>query len=334
MSECTSISPLPPQADLDGPDVALLGASPTAEAVRGAVTALAPLDSNLLIAGEVGVGKEACAQTLHRESHRRAQPFLRLHLDGLGEEEAAERLFGPRGIVRLAARARQATVYLDPVEVLPVVLQQRLVSALVNDGLASVRFLAGTRNSALEVQVRLGRFLHDLYDRVATLQLFIPPLRDRREDIPVIAEACLWRWSARQGTSPQVLTDGALAEIRAYTWPGNARELTNVLETLCTDSGGRTISAERIRAVLGRRPRRNLARDVLPLREMERHYIECVLTRCGGNQTLAARRLGIGRSTLLRRLKTNGTAATAHRAAATTYARGSSVSAYGGHATA
>jgi DNA-binding NtrC family response regulator len=268
-----------------------------------------------LLAGEIGVGKEACAATLHRESRRRAQPFFSLHLDGLGEQEATERLFGPRGIVSLAARARQATVYLDAVETLPVILQQRLVGAFVDDGLGGVRLLAGTRNPALEEQVRLGRFLRALHDRIAIIQVCIPPLRERREDIPLITEGCLWQWSARQGASPQVLTDGALAEIEAYTWPGNARELANVLETLCTDSRGRTISAERVRAVLGRRPRRNLARDVLPLREMERHYIECVLARCGGNQTLAARRLGIGRSTLLRHLKANGMAAAARPAA-------------------
>jgi two-component system response regulator HydG len=134
----------------------------------------------------------------------------------------------------------------------------------------------------------------------------LPPLRERREDIAIIAPAALERWSERTGLPAKSFGEGALAQLEAYDWPANVRELLCLLSVAYEHSRGLVISADRIKAELGARPRRHLAPGIVPLRQVERDYLLSVMQRCGGNQTLAARRLGIGRSTLLRRLQACG----------------------------
>jgi DNA-binding NtrC family response regulator len=155
----------------------------------------------------------------------------------------------------------------------------------------------------LEDLVRVGRFLPDLYFHLGLIRLTIPPLRERREDIPVMADHFVRRWCEETKTRRIVLGRSALNELANYAWPGNARELQQTLESALATSRGAEISADRIRTVLGRRPRRHAAPDVFPLRQLERDYIATVLARCNWNQSLAARRLGIGRNTLMRKIK-------------------------------
>jgi DNA-binding NtrC family response regulator len=294
-----------PAFDVVDLNLALLGNGPAVTALRGALTTLAQLEMNLLLRGESGTGKHACAVALHRLSNRRSHPFLAVHLDGMGEGRIYECLFGPRGVTSLAARARLATVYLDGVEQLSHRLQQRLSAVLAEGDAPRVRILTGT-NVVLDEHVRLGRFSRGLYDRLATIQLSLPPLRERREDIAIIAPAALERWSERTGLPAKTFGDGALAQLECYDWPANVRELLCLLSVAYEHSRGLVISADRVKAELGARPRRHLAPGIVPLRQVERDYLLSVMQRCGGNQTLAARRLGIGRSTLLRRLQACG----------------------------
>jgi len=297
--------PYRPSFDAVDLNLALLGNGPAVLSLRGALTTLGQLDMNLLLRGESGTGKQACAIALHRLGARRSHPFFTVHLDGMSEGRIYESLFGARGMTSLAARARLATVYLEGIETLSQRLQLRLAAALAESDATSVRVLAGT-GAVLDELVRVGRFQRALYDRLATIQVSLPPLRERREDVAIIAPAALERWAERTGIQGKTLGTGALAELEAYDWPGNVRELLCVLSVAYEHTRGPVISADRIRTELGARPRRHLAPGIAPLKQIEQDYLLSVMQRCGGNQTLAARRLGIGRSTLLRRLQASG----------------------------
>ena len=287
-------------------NLALLGNGPSVTALRGALTTLGQLEMNLLLCGESGTGKQACAIALHRLSSRRTHPFYTVHLDGMSDARLDECLFGPRGMTSLAARTHMATVYLDGIDTLSQRLQTRLVAELgAASNTSNVRVISGTA-VALEEHVRLGRFQRALYDRLATLQISLPPLRERREDIALIAPAAFDRWSERSGLPIKSFGEGALAQLQAYDWPANVRELLCVLSVAYEHTRGPVISAERIRSELGARPRRHVVPGIVPLKQVERDYLLAVMHRCGGNQTLAARRLRIGRSTLLRHLQALG----------------------------
>jgi DNA-binding NtrC family response regulator len=286
-------------------NLALLGNGPAVTALRGALTTLAQLDMNLLLSGESGTGKHACAIALHRLSARRTQPFYTVHLEGMGDVRIEECLFGPRGMVTLASRAHMVNVYLDGIDTLSQRLQTHLATALAATSAPNVRLISGTA-VALEEHVRLGRFQRVLYDRLGTLQVSLPPLRERREDISLIAPAAFERWGERTGHPIKAFGEGALTQLQGYDWPANVRELLCVLSIAYEHTRGPVISAERIRSELGARPRRHVAPGIVPLKQVERDYLIAVMQRCGGNQTLAARRLGIGRSTLLRHLQALG----------------------------
>ncbi|MCC6848162.1 MAG: sigma-54-dependent Fis family transcriptional regulator [Deltaproteobacteria bacterium] len=294
-----------PPFDADDLDLALLGHSPAVVALRAALATLGRLETNLLLCGETGTGKHACAVALHRVGPRRSRPFSMLSLEGLSDLRIDERLFGACGPLSLAARTQLATVFLDGIESLSRRHQLRLAAALAEAEPPTVRILAGSAASLAE-QVRLGRFERGLFDRIGTLQVSLPPLRERREDIALIAPAACERWAERTGLPVKRLGDGALAQLQAYDWPVNVDELLSVLGRACERTHKPVLSADRIRSEIGGRPRRRVARGITPLAQVERAYLLAAVERCGGNQTLAARRLGIGRSTLLRRLRTLG----------------------------
>jgi two-component system nitrogen regulation response regulator NtrX len=294
-----------PPLDAEDLSLALLGNGPAVVALRGALSTLGQLEMNLLLCGESGTGKHACAMALHRLSPRRTNPFYTMHLDGMSDARIEECLFGVRGLTSLVARTRLATIYVDGIDSLSRRYQVRLATALAQNESPGVRIIAGTAVS-LEEHVRLGRFERALYDRLATVQVSLPPLRERREDIALIAPAAFERWAERTGLPIKIFGDGAMAQLQAYDWPTNVRELLCVLSVVYEHTRGAVISADRVRTELGARPRRHLAAGIVPLKQVERDYLLAVMHRCGGNQTLAARRLGIGRSTLLRHLQSLG----------------------------
>jgi DNA-binding NtrC family response regulator len=281
----------------------LHGTSPSMRALARAMHDLAHAEVNLLLQGEPGTGKLELAQSIHQQSRRAAQPFLTVRLGELTETLAREALFGAAGAGTRATVPPGGTLYIDSIDVLTVDLQRRLALALAGSGpWAAVRIISGTV-SPLEEMVRVGRFRRDLFFRLGVVRVTIPPLRERSEDIAAIVAALIAAWSERDGISQSMLKRDVLAELGADVWPGNARELEQTLERVSSLARGGAVTLEHLRSVIGRRSRRNLAPDVFPLRQLERDYIAAVLASCNWNQSLAARRLGIGRNTLLRKIK-------------------------------
>jgi len=289
--------------DGSGSAALIAGTSAPIRALARTVGAVAASDVNLLVQGEYGTGKRALAQALHRQSFRKDGPFFAIGFADRSEADIKEELFEMLEEGVLLAGARGATLYLDEVAWLPMPLQGLLARALhVANVQGTPRIIASTETD-LNGLVRAGRFLGELYGRLAPICLTIPPLRERREDIPAIATEYL-RTSHDAGIEQVTLDCDALAELSAYSWPGNARELQETLAAALVRWPSGMISAARIRAVLGRWPHLRAAPGVVPLDEFEDTYITRTLARCNGNKALAARRLEIGRNTLLRRIKT------------------------------
>ncbi len=295
-------SRLPPRWPLEPPALVLVGKSRSVRTLLRAIGVLAPLGAHMLIRGEPGTGRRACAMLLHHKGPRRTQPFRAVSLRGLADAAIAERLFGTRGLASLKAQARNATIYIEAIDRIPLDLQDRLLGTLADGTEPGIRLLGGSA-VALEEHVQLGRFRRTLFDRLATVQLSVPPLRERLEDIAPIANHVLERWSERHGKRPRRLAGAARAVLEGYAWVGNVTELVRMLETACAQTRSLAISANRVQVVLGRRSRRNAAVDIAPLRDVECSHIRHAVARCGGNRSLAAMWLGISRATLARRLR-------------------------------
>ena len=287
---------------LAGAAQVVVGTSAPIREVERALGWLAAAEVNLLLQGEPGSGKRVLAEAIHLQSPRGSGQFYAVSLANRTDSQIEAELFAAPG-EGLLGDARGATLYLEEVGCLPMRLQRRFVRLLRADpSRRNVRIIASS-TSELEEAVRLGRFLPELYAHLGLIRLTLPPLRERREDIVALTEYFVRRYCERAGNGAIRVSRSALAELTTYAWPGNARELQQTLEAALALTRTGELTGERIRTVLGRRPRRHVAPDVFPLRTLERDYIATVLTRCNWNQSLAARRLGIGRNTLMRKIK-------------------------------
>jgi len=284
---------------------ALVGTSATVRGFKHALPSLAHADVPLIIAGEPGTGKCEWARAVHLHSGRAARAFHVVQMATMAEGRVERRLFGEPGREGVLAQGRGSTVYLGGIETLSPALQHRLTQWLATESAGSVRVIAGSR-VPLEAQVRLGRFSRALFQRLALVQLTIAPLRERIDDVAAIVEDHLWHASAESDESPLTIRESALGELVAYAWPQNVRELVLALMRMRLETHTGTITAELVRKTLRNNVDRTPFFDVLPLERIETDYIVAALALCDGNQTLAARRLGIGRSTLLRKLKAGG----------------------------
>ncbi len=285
---------------------------------------VAPTESTVLILGQSGTGKEVIARYIHELSARSEGQFFSINCGALPESLLESELFGHvkgsfTGAVRdkqgMFMAARGGTFFLDEIaETKPStqvkllrVLQER--EALPVGGTepipVDVRVIAAT-NRDLEEEIKRGAFRPDLYYRLNVISLYLPPLKDRREDIPLLAEAFLQRFADTRKQRPQRLTADALDAVLVYEWPGNVRELENALEHAAILSGGGDIEAGMLpsrvaepksRPVVSERPPENPTLEVI-----ERAYIMWVLQAQGGNKTRAADVLGIDPSTLYRKL--------------------------------
>ncbi len=306
----------------------LLGESPALEKVRDQIGRIAGLDTSILISGESGTGKELVARALHRQSGRRQGPFVAINCAALPENLLESELFGHvRGAFTdaretrrgLFAEASGGTLFLDEVGELPLSLQPKLLRVLEE---RKVRPLGGTQELACDVRivaashrdlaqaVREGSFRSDLYYRLNVIQLELPPLRARGNDILLLAQSFIRELASRFDKSVTGLSEPAAARLLGYRWPGNVRELRNVIERALALTRHDRITVEDLPEHLQKPGGESSLPggisdplSLLPLADMERLYIERVLDQVGGNRTLAARILGVDRKTLYRKLK-------------------------------
>ena len=281
-------------------------------------------DSPILILGETGAGKGVLARWIHTNGPRREEAFVNLNCAGLSRELLETELFGhERGAFTGAIAAKQGllevghrgVIFLDEIGDMDPAIQPKLLKALeeksfrrlgdVRDRHVDIRLIAST-NVDLEEAVRTKKFRDDLYYRVSTLTLRIPPLRERPEDIPILARSILQNVCRRMGKAQVELNPEAETMLLRYHWPGNLRELANVLERamILQQEDQLDPGALGLQVRLGAAP--EAADALLPRREMERLHVERVMQRTAGNVTEAAQILGMARRTLYDRLKALG----------------------------
>ncbi len=303
----------------------ILGKSKPMQAVFDLIKRVADSPTNLLISGESGTGKELVAKAIHFNSDRKDAPFVPVNCAAIPEQLLESELFGHmRGAFTdakldkrgLFEEAQKGTLFLDEISELPLMLQAKLLRAIQEKEIRrvganksvpiDVRIIAAT-NLNLGEEVKAKRFRDDLYYRLNVIELKLPPLRDRREDIPLLVEAFLKKCGESRGKDVKGVSEAALAMLMDYGWPGNVRELENVIERAVTLSRGEKITPDDLpSAVQGARGDRRVldeaAEKTLPLHEIEKEYIKKILEKTGGNKYQAAHALGIDRKTLYRKL--------------------------------
>jgi two-component system, NtrC family, nitrogen regulation response regulator NtrX len=320
-----------------GPEDHLTGESNAISLVRAGVEKVAPTGSRVLIHGPAGSGKEVVARMVHARSRRADGPFVALNCATLNPARFEEELFGLEAGLDAVAHPRRAgvlerahggTLLLDEVSDMPLETQGKIVRALQDSTFerlggsarvkVDVRVLSAT-NKDLHVEIAAGRFREDLYYRLAVVPLKVPALKDRREDVPLLAELFLARSAETSGMPARELSADAIAALQAYDWPGNVRQLRNLMDWLLIMApGGPTdpIRADMLPPEIGSGAPALLTIDPtadimgLPLREardlFETQYLQAQLMRFGGNISRTAQFVGMERSALHRKLKQLG----------------------------
>jgi DNA-binding NtrC family response regulator len=308
----------------------LVGDSSPMRRLRELAARVAPTDATVLITGETGSGKELVARAIHRRSARAAAPFVAVNCAAMAEGLLESELFGhEKGAFTGADRARPGmfeaasggTLFLDEAGEMSAALQAKLLRVLT-DGMVTrvgsrtqrkvdVRLLVATHRD-LPAQVAAGTFREDLYFRIAVVPIQVPPLRERTDDLPALAQHLLERACRELAISPRTLTPAALAHLKSYRFPGNVRELRNLIERACILSSGPSIEPEDLllpAAPAGddlQRWARTLPEAVeLPemLSRIESALIARAMEKSGGVQADAARLLGVSRSDLHYKLR-------------------------------
>uniref|UniRef100_A0A7C5EPA3 PAS domain S-box protein n=1 Tax=Desulfobacca acetoxidans TaxID=60893 RepID=A0A7C5EPA3_9BACT len=301
----------------------ILGRSPAMLQLFSLIASAAPSEAPVLISGETGTGKELVAQAIHRLGPRRQGPYIRLNCKALPEALLLKELVGEGRPPGLASPSRPShleaakggDLFLDEVGHLPLSVQGRLLRILCEGVIeredvdepvpVEVRLIAATSENLPQL-VKEGRFRQDLYYRLNVFPIQVPPLRERREDIPLLAEAFLERACLKNRKSIPRLTPKALEALVAYPWPGNVRELMNAMEYAVLVSGGGEISPDHLPVQVispGEAWRRGTlrARAVSPAGDRER--LVMALQQSGGRVSEAAKILGVSRVTLWKWLK-------------------------------
>ncbi len=308
----------------------ILGSGPAMQRLLDLVARTAPTEGRVLLTGENGTGKELVARALHQGSRRREGPFVRLNCAAVPSELIESELFGhERGAFTGAAAARKGrfeladrgTLLLDEVGDMPPAMQAKVLRVLQEGEFervgghqtlrCDVRVVAAT-NKDLAAEVAAGRFREDLYYRLAVVPIHVPPLRERREDVPELAARFLAEACERNGRRPMSLGRDALLVLQSHDYPGNVRELRNLVERIAILCDGPEIGAGEVSAVLpGARPARpERFREGTPLRDLleeaEREIVAAALARHGDNIAETARALGLERSHLYKKLRALG----------------------------
>jgi DNA-binding NtrC family response regulator len=289
------------------------------------VAQIAPSDSNVLIFGETGTGKELIARTIHHWSDRSDKRFLAFNTSAFTDELLANELFGHEKDaftgatstkVGLLEAANGGTVFLDEIGDMPASMQVKLLRAIEETSLLRVggtqpisidiRIVAAT-NKDLNEEVKAGRFRKDLFYRLNVINLHLPPLAERRDDIPLLAHHFLHHYSKAQGKTIETISDEAMEILTSYEYPGNIRELENIIEravALCVET---TILPKHLPQEIERLCfkvyRSSSSLQIPTLEENERQYVLSVLKSVDGSRGKAAEIMGIDRSSLWRKLK-------------------------------
>ena len=320
-----------------GGDAELIGNSPAVNQLRHAIEKVAPTGSRVLISGPAGAGKEIAARLLHNRSRRAKGPFIaincavmrpeRLEVELFGTEAGGEGPDSPRKIGTFE-QAHSGTLFLDEVADMPLETQGKIVRVLqeqvfervggTNRVEVDVRVVASS-NRDLAAEIAAGRFREDLFYRLSVVPIRVPPLRERREDIPLLVRHFMGHAAQSGGLTPREVGEDAMAALQGYEWPGNVRQLRNVIDWLLIMAPGEAkdpIRADMLPAEIG-----SIAPTVLkwekggeimtlPLREarevFEREYLIAQVTRFGGNISRTAAFIGMERSALHRKLKSLG----------------------------
>lgn len=310
------------KADFSG----VVGRSAVMQRVFDTVSKVAASEATVLIAGESGTGKELIAQALHQGSDRQNGPFVPVNCAAIPRDLIESELFGHlkgaftgavKDRVGKFSQADGGTLFLDEIGELPLELQPKLLRALQEKEIepvggtprrVDVRVVAAT-NRDLAESVKEGAFREDLYYRLAVIPVELPPLRERREDIPLLVRHFL----AKHGKGIRLdIEEKAMQALSAYSWPGNVRELENQVERMIVLRRNDTFQLEDLPEQLtqGRRGQRSgvlsLPEEGYPLEQLEADAVRLALQRCDGNQTRAARFLSIPRHTLIYRMEKYG----------------------------
>jgi DNA-binding NtrC family response regulator len=301
---------------------AFLANSPAMQPVLDLIGRIGPSDANVLITGEHGTGKEVVARTLHAMSARASKPMVTVNAGGLSEGIFESELFGHVKGAFTDARsdrvgrfelAEGSTLFLDEIANVPLNLQAKLLRVLETGEMervgssttrrVDVRVLAAT-NADVNAEAAAGRFRQDLLFRLNTIEIHIPPLRERREDLDLLAHHFLRGYAQRYRKSLSGFDSAALKAIHEHPWPGNVRELDHAVERGVLMTPGPVVRA----ADLGlRAPAAGASRlEEMSLDEVERHLIQRTLGRHDGNVSQAAKALGLSRSAMYRRLQKHG----------------------------
>jgi two-component system nitrogen regulation response regulator NtrX len=308
----------------------MVGESYVMGQLREQVAMAAPTNGRVLIFGENGTGKELVARTIHTLSRRRAGPFVEVNCAAIPEELIESELFGHfKGAFTGAVSDRRGkfeaadggTLFLDEIADMSVKTQAKVLRALQEQivepvgGTTSVkvdvRILAAT-NKDLPAEIRAGRFREDLYFRLNVIPIFVPPLRDRETDIPLLAEHFMAELAREYGRRPKHLDPGAATGLRSYRWPGNVRELRNVIERLMIMVPGDTITLADLEFLEGASMAAAEPEGTPPLslhdarERFERDFILRALAAQQGNISRTAEVLGVERSNLYRKMRAFG----------------------------
>ncbi len=320
----------------------ILGQAPAMQEVFRAIGRLAASNATVLITGESGTGKELVARALHRHSPRRDKPFIALNTAAIPKDLLESELFGhERGAFTGAQTMRRGrfeqadggTLFLDEIGDMPPDLQTRLLRVLADGQFyrvgghqpikVNVRVIAATHQN-LEERVKQGLFREDLFHRLNVIRLRLPPLRERREDIPLLTRHFLARSAAQLGVEPKRLTDAALKYLQSLDWTGNVRQLENLCHWVTVMAPGQTVEVADLPPEVKQEPAAGAARDWVTAlerevesklgrgetgiidgltREFEKACIIKALQHTGGRRIEAAQLLGLGRNTLTRKIQ-------------------------------
>jgi two-component system nitrogen regulation response regulator NtrX len=303
----------------------ILGESEAVARLREQIKLAAPTNGWVLITGENGTGKELVARQIHLQSRRADRPFVEVNCAAIPEELIESELFGhEKGAFTGAASQKRGkfelahggTIFLDEIADMSLMTQAKVLRVLQESTFervggtepieVDVRVIAAT-NKSLEKEIAAGSFREDLYYRLNVIPFHVPSLRERAEDVPVLARSFLEDFCAESGIRPKRITKRAMKRLRSHPWPGNVRELRNLMERLVIMTAGATIDAEDLPDSLGASAAPESGGTLEEARRrFERAYLAAKLRENGGNISRTAEAIGLARESLSRKIKSHG----------------------------